>query len=77
MNGYDGFVYLLDPDGQTARRTPVRIGRLFNDTVGIVQGLEQGDQVITTGAPYLEDGDRVDVVHEPQHPNEAVPSLIP
>ncbi len=42
------WVFKLDNDGQTARRTPVRIGRQNTQDYEILDGLEPGDKVITS-----------------------------
>ncbi|MBD3375147.1 HlyD family efflux transporter periplasmic adaptor subunit [candidate division KSB1 bacterium] len=42
------WVFKLDSDGQTARRTPVRIGRQNTQDYEILDGLKPGDRVITS-----------------------------
>lgn len=46
-------------DNRVARFHPVQIGLQDGDFVEIVAGLNEGDQVITTGAAALKDGDRI------------------
>lgn len=63
-------VYVLGPDNQVAAR-PVETGtRLPAEPGGaarveIISGLQPGEQVVTTGTGYLQDGDTVTVVEEP------------
>lgn len=61
-------VYRLLPD-ETVEATTVEVGKLEgrpgdlgNATVEIKRGLEVGDRVVISGASYLKDGDRVNVV---------------
>ena len=53
------FVFVLEE--QTARRVPIKTGRREGDLVEVTDGLEKGQKIIVTGAPFLTDGDRVDV----------------
>jgi HlyD family secretion protein len=39
-------MFRLDPNGQTATRVQVRLGRVSANTVEVVQGLRPGDRVI-------------------------------
>jgi HlyD family secretion protein len=39
-------MFKLDPDGKTATRTPVEMGRSSVNTIEIIRGLKEGDQVI-------------------------------
>lgn len=55
-------VYVLAPDGQTARLVPVRIGRMVGGIVEVREGLRSGDRVVVEGAAYLHDGTRVHVI---------------
>ena len=51
-------MFRIDADGKTAVRTPVELGRMSVNTVEIVRGLKEGDQVILSDMSRL--GDRVD-----------------
>jgi RND family efflux transporter MFP subunit len=46
-------------DGQLARRRAVEVAFITADSVAIRSGLKPGEQVIATGAHYLEDGGRI------------------
>jgi multidrug efflux system membrane fusion protein len=52
------FVYLLNPDSRVTAQ-PVKIGVVDGDKVEIVQGLRQGDRVVTDGVDRLRDGAKV------------------
>ena len=64
----EAFVFVVD-DAGTARRTRVRSGGYVDDQVEIVEGLEDGAQVVTRGFLGLTDGMPVRVVE----PAAAVP----
>jgi HlyD family secretion protein len=43
------WVYLVSKDGRTARKTPVRLGRQNPLQVEVLDGLQEGDRIITSG----------------------------
>jgi RND family efflux transporter MFP subunit len=45
-----------------AKRQPVRIAFITNGAAALAEGLAEGDQVVTDGALYLEDGEAVRVL---------------
>jgi RND family efflux transporter MFP subunit len=49
-------------DGDVARRRDVELAFITADSVAIRTGLKAGEQIIATGAPYLEDGGRIAIV---------------
>ena len=59
-HGNRGAVYTAQAD--TARKAPVIIGPILGDRVVIVSGLEDIQHVVTTGAPYLKVGDKVQIM---------------
>lgn len=46
-------------DGERGRRKAVRTGEASPDAVEVLEGLSEGDRVVTRGAFNLQDGDRV------------------
>ena len=56
------FVLAPSPEGGVARLRPVEIGAVIGTEISIVSGLENNDEIITTGANLLKDGQRVEVV---------------
>lgn len=53
-----GIVFVVDADG-VARRRAVRTSGVTQAGVMVVEGLAQGDRVISAGAAYVRDGDTV------------------
>lgn len=58
-------VYVVDPDGQVARRRQIALGPVVGDRVIVATGLIAGEQVVTDGAAWLVDGAPVRVVGGP------------
>ncbi|HXZ39634.1 MAG TPA: efflux RND transporter periplasmic adaptor subunit [Terriglobales bacterium] len=52
-------MFRLEPDGSTAARTQVKLGRSSVNTVEILQGLQQGDQVILSDMSRWDNFDRI------------------
>ena len=46
----------------TTRFVPITIGRLQDDFVEVLDGLEEGTQVVTSGAQKLNEGDKVKIL---------------
>lgn len=51
-------------DGEIARRRAVRIAFIAPQEVALAEGLEPGERVVTDGALYLEDGERISIVRD-------------
>ena len=59
----DGYSYVfVTQDKQTVQRRRIRTGQSTQGRVEIVDGLKTGEQVVSEGAGFLGDGDRVRVV---------------
>jgi len=59
--GEDYAVFVIEP-GQgkrIARSRTVKLGEAYGNTVAVLEGVKVGEQVITTGASLLHDGDAV------------------
>ncbi len=54
--GDRGALFVLGKDGAHVSRKPVRPGFLLGDEVGIVEGLEGGEEVVVCGVDRLADG---------------------
>jgi len=52
-------LFRLDPDGQTATRVQVRLGRVSANTVEIVQGLRSGDRIVLSDVPLPDNTQRI------------------
>jgi multidrug efflux system membrane fusion protein len=59
---YGVFVVAASEAGPIARLRSVEIGRVTGTDISVVSGLASGDEVITTGATLLKDGQRVEVL---------------
>lgn len=53
------WIYRLTPDGRTARRTPIEIGRQNPKQYEVVAGLQPGDRVIVSGYDKLGDAEEL------------------
>ena len=54
-------LFKLDPDGATARRVQVRLGRSSVNTIEVIQGLSVGDKVIVSDVSQWDGSDRLRV----------------
>ncbi|HKD82962.1 MAG TPA: HlyD family efflux transporter periplasmic adaptor subunit [Candidatus Angelobacter sp.] len=52
-------MFKIDADGKTATKIPVELGRMSVNTVEIVRGLKEGDQVILSDMSRLDNQDRI------------------
>ena len=59
---YGVFVVAASESGPIARLRSVEVGRVSGTAIKVVSGLTKGDEVITTGATLLKDGQRVEVL---------------
>ncbi len=53
------WVFVLDASGDSALRRDIRVGRRNNRFVEVISGLQQGDQVITSGYGQMQDMERI------------------
>lgn len=56
------FVYVPQNDGTVARRE-IRLGRREGGSMEVLEGLAEGELVVTDGVGKLQDGDAVDIVN--------------
>lgn len=54
------WVFVVSPDGRSAARRSVRIGRRNPDYVEVLEGLQQGENVIVSGYEAFQNVDRVE-----------------
>jgi RND family efflux transporter MFP subunit len=50
------YVWVIDSDEAVVRRRPVRIGRLSQGGIEIIDGLQPGERVVTSGVVHLVEG---------------------
>lgn len=62
--GAEGSVFVIDLKTSTVTRRRVVFGPLSGENVMIRSGLEPGEQVVSAGAGYLREGDRVQVTDQ-------------
>lgn len=53
------FVWVFDPETQMVRQQPIQTGPPQQDGVPVISGLQNGEQIIVTGATHLQAGMRV------------------
>lgn len=58
-DGREAFVFILEPDGESVRKTPVQVAFLDNDLAVLSNPLDGAAEVITSGAPYLTEKKKV------------------
>ena len=52
----EAFVWLVDPNAMTVKRTPVQLGSLSGERVFVTSGLTSGQQIAISGVHHLRDG---------------------
>ncbi|GJM35054.1 MAG: MexH family multidrug efflux RND transporter periplasmic adaptor subunit [Saprospiraceae bacterium] len=55
-------VYLVQ--GDNVKLKTVKVGEIVDDKVIILEGLKEGDQIVTTGQINLEDGKRIKIIQQ-------------
>jgi HlyD family secretion protein len=55
------WVFVVSPDGDSAEKRPVRLGRRNNQFIEVLDGLEPGERVLTSPYTGLTDKDRLDI----------------
>jgi len=55
----DAFVWVVDPESMTVRRTAITLGDLSGSLVKVSNGLEGGEQIATSGVHHLREGMQV------------------
>ena len=61
-NGDRASVYVID--GDRAKRRNVRVAFISLEAVALDDGVKPGERVVTDGALYLQDDERIEVVNE-------------
>jgi multidrug efflux system membrane fusion protein len=51
-------------DGDHVKRRPVRVAFIAPEAVALADGVQPGESVVTDGAPYLEDNERIEIVRD-------------
>lgn len=58
------YVFVVDPDGRSAVKRPVRLGRRNATAIEVLDGLDAGERVITSPYTGFSDKDRLDLTRE-------------
>jgi RND family efflux transporter MFP subunit len=58
-NGDRAYVFVLDPAKNTVKRVAIRTGRLAEQHIEVLSGLQPGEPVVIDGAAFLADGETV------------------
>lgn len=81
-NPYGDFVYVVteeeDDEGEAVTRVEqrfVRTGQRRGDQVAVREGVEAGEEVVTSGQMKLRDGARIEINNDIQPDNEADPQV--
>jgi multidrug efflux pump subunit AcrA (membrane-fusion protein) len=61
-NGDRASVYVVD--GDRAKRRNVRVAFIAREAVALDDGVKPGERVVTDGALYLQDDERIEIVTE-------------
>lgn len=62
--GLSAYVFALQPDGERVRKVPVRVAFVEDRYAVVASGLEGVSEVITAGAPYLNENKKVKKVND-------------
>ncbi len=55
----DSCVWVLDKSTMTVRKAKVRVGEMVGESVLLLDGVKEGDTIVTAGASYLVEGQKV------------------
>jgi RND family efflux transporter MFP subunit len=61
-HGSTANVYLVDEKTMTVTQKRISIGHVSGEEVTVAQGLDEGDRVVSAGAPYLREGAKIRIV---------------
>jgi membrane fusion protein, multidrug efflux system len=67
-------VFVIDRANKVVRKTPVTLGAVTDNGVGIKGGLQAGDMVVSAGVQFLRDGMHVQPPGEDQASRRANPT---
>jgi RND family efflux transporter MFP subunit len=55
----NAYVWLVDPDSMQVTRRPVTLGEIYQDSVRVTSGLQNGDRIAISGVASLQEGVKV------------------
>jgi RND family efflux transporter MFP subunit len=59
----NAFVYIFDANTGKVSKKPVKIGKIYDDTVELISGVNRGEKVVTRGSGFVADGEKVKLFH--------------
>jgi RND family efflux transporter MFP subunit len=59
----NAFVFVFDSASSKVYKKPVKIGKIYEDTVELIAGVSQGEQIVTRGSGFVVDGEKVKLFH--------------
>lgn len=63
QEGYAVFTIKESEDKTHTERRDVRLGSIFGNRVAVLEGLKDGEKVVTMGAQIVRDGQQVNIIH--------------
>ncbi|MEP2827506.1 efflux RND transporter periplasmic adaptor subunit [Parvibaculum sp.] len=63
-HGSTANVYVVDEKTMTVSQKRIGVGSLSGGNVTVMQGLSEGDRVVSAGAPYLREGAKIRIVSD-------------
>jgi RND family efflux transporter MFP subunit len=77
VEGLKDRAFVFVQQGDIVKRRAVRIAFMTGQQVALAEGLAPGEPVVTDGALYLDDGERVEVVKDAAQAVGAIQPLVP
>lgn len=62
----DPKAWVVDEQNMVVKSRPVKVGRLLDDKIEILEGLKVGERIVTAGTPFLVDGLKVTLMDQPE-----------
>ena len=63
QDGYAVFIIKESEDKTHTERRDVRLGSIFGNRIAVLEGLKEGEKVVTMGAQIVRDGQQVNIIH--------------
>jgi multidrug efflux pump subunit AcrA (membrane-fusion protein) len=61
VEGRTGFVFAINDSGMV-KKQKVDISGIYGNWAAITQGFSGGERIVTEGAAYLSDGDKIQII---------------
>ncbi|RRJ83486.1 efflux RND transporter periplasmic adaptor subunit [Aestuariirhabdus litorea] len=60
----DPQVWVVDASTMTLKGVPVKVGAMHDNSIEVVEGLQEGDRIVTAGVAFLTEGQKVRLMKE-------------